>query len=630
MFLQAVKKQAGIVVLLFGIGVVSQPAPAGQLPDMIWMTGGHNGCSPVFLTPDEEMLISRGGEKLWRLKDGALAGVHAPVSSGRALSPDGVLIAGILSNNAFETWSVVDGQVRQTFHGHSDLVMELAFSRDGSLVASASRDRSVKLWSVAGGLLRTMTGHTGMTRAVAFSPDGALLASGSQDKSVRLWRVSDGAHLRTLSGHTEYVGSVTFSPNGSHIATTSGDKTVRLWRTSDGALLHTLVGHDWSSVDAEFTPDGEFVVSTGIDWTLRVWRVSDGAMIRTIDVGAYGSSLAMFADGEHVAVGTDDNPRVFRLLDGAEVSRLGVFTQPVTSVVASHDGRRVFAAEPDTLEQRLHMLNAKTGEVVRTLTIGEFGQEEIAPLAVASDDAFFVTRNAGGQEIYIRSMQDGALIRTLTGHVSVIYELAVSHDRSYIASAGEYQSGLWRVSDGERIRFFEDDFGVGFHAVAFSPDDSVVAAGALGEGRIWNVNDGSLVAAFDHPEAFFVDTVAFSPDGGLLASGGSGGSIKLFDAQTGDPVRTLAGHQGDITRLVFSQDGRRVFSSGLDARIRIWNVQTGAMLYDLDQGLGRRVRSVALLPGERSFVFSNDDVFVGLARNPLRKPVVIPGSRIDP
>jgi dipeptidyl aminopeptidase/acylaminoacyl peptidase len=86
-------------------------------------------------------------------------------------------------------------------------------------------------------------GHSGSVNSVAFSPDGSLIASASTDATIRLWRVSDGVLLRTLTGHTSDVNSVAFSPDGNLIASASSDNTVRLWRVSDGVLLRTLRGH---------------------------------------------------------------------------------------------------------------------------------------------------------------------------------------------------------------------------------------------------------------------------------------------------------------------------------------------------------------------------------------------------
>jgi WD40 repeat protein len=86
-------------------------------------------------------------------------------------------------------------------------------------------------------------GHASDVTSVAFSPDGSLIASGSGDATIKLWRVSDGALVRTLTGHTDSVNSVAFSPDGSLIASGSDDRTIKLWRVSDGALVRTLTGH---------------------------------------------------------------------------------------------------------------------------------------------------------------------------------------------------------------------------------------------------------------------------------------------------------------------------------------------------------------------------------------------------
>ena len=86
-------------------------------------------------------------------------------------------------------------------------------------------------------------GHGSHVNSVAFSPNGTLLATGSDDTTIKLWRVSDGAFVRTLAGHTSSVNSIAFSPDGTLLVSGSSDRTVRLWRVSDGTLARTLSGH---------------------------------------------------------------------------------------------------------------------------------------------------------------------------------------------------------------------------------------------------------------------------------------------------------------------------------------------------------------------------------------------------
>src|SRR5271156_6138726 len=125
--------------------------------------------------------------------------------------------------------------------GRSGGVNSVAFSHDSARLATASNDKTVKIWDASSGeCLQTLDGHSSRVWSVAFSNDSARLAAASDDNTVKIWDASSGECLQTLEGHSGGVNSVAFSHDSARLASASYDKTVKIWDASSGECLHTL------------------------------------------------------------------------------------------------------------------------------------------------------------------------------------------------------------------------------------------------------------------------------------------------------------------------------------------------------------------------------------------------------
>ncbi|MGB7522326.1 MAG: hypothetical protein WA896_22075 [Spirulinaceae cyanobacterium] len=440
---------------------------------------------------------------------------------------------------------------RNRLEGHDDVVWGISFSSDGQTIATASRDKTIKIWHPDGSLVQTLTGHDDSVTSVVFNPDGSLLASSSWDGTVKLWQ-PDGEEILTIPVQSGNVYSVNFSSDGQYLITAGGDGLVKLWNLQ-GQLLKTISGHFGAVNWATFSPDGQLIASAGEDNLVKLWS-AEGELLKNLQ-GHSGkvNHLAFSPDGKTIASVSDDKTVKLWNLDGQLINTLQGHEGWVFSVGFSPDGQLITSASDDN-------------------------------------------------QIKLWS-REGKLLQTLKGHGDGITGVGFSPDGQTLASTSYDKTiKLWGRSKLERriLRGHTDEV----KDVDFSPDgELIVSAGKDGTGKLWS-REGQLLATLgDHTEA--ISSVSFSPDGELIASASHDKTIKLW-SRSGELLKTLSGHEDWVLDVAWSNNNQLLASASRDKKIKLWNVQDGVLQNTLI-GHTERVNSVSFSQNDQILASGSDD-----------------------
>ena len=476
-----------------------------------------------------------------------------------------------------QLWDVATRKKLSTLRGHVDLplqplnkpvhplfkrnwVLSVAFSPDGTRLASGSTDTTVRLWDTTGDRdSMTLQKHTGPTNVLAFSPDGKMLASGSTDKTVQLWDTTTGDPLATLTGHLNGINALAFSPDGNTLASGSTDGTIRFWDVAAGTPLdERITGHTQSMKTVAFFRDSSTLASAAFNGEITFWDVETAQKSAVQNSGHrdWYSTIAFSPDGTKLVSAASEGSIIF---SGISITN------------------------PDNL---IRLTDVWTGDELATLP------KHARELIFSPDNRTKTVATTAGRDIRLWNTETGdelvipvldALSLGMHDNPPTILELAFSPDGRWLVSGTtEGEIRMWDVATGEALTVFaepteQENLGH-ISALAFSPDRALLAAGTHGYIHLWDVHTGhkrsSIHTVHKRGRTTFHDrpgSLVFSPDGAILVSGQNSGTIQLWDVKTGNRIAALDGHTQQIETLKFSPDGEMLVSTAQDGTIFLWD-----------------------------------------------------------
>ena len=245
------------------------------------------------------------------------------------------------------------GQELATLRGHHGTVNDLAFHKDGMLLASCATDGTIRFWDLSRNRQKQLlSGHTGPIYALAFSPTGATLASSGEDKTIRFWDTTSGTETAKL-GPGGAMPCLAYSPDGKILAA-GGAKVIRFWDTATLKQGPDLIGHTGRVHCLAFTADGKWLVSGADDKTVRVWDAAAGKATGRIlqlkgDVRSLAVSPSPTSDNATVAIASKGSAvRLWNLATGEEADPFPRVAL-TESMSFSPDGKRLATAHDDGL-----------------------------------------------------------------------------------------------------------------------------------------------------------------------------------------------------------------------------------------------------------------------------------------
>jgi len=520
-------------------------------------------------------------------------------------SPDGKRLA-VGSFGKTLIWDIENKAPIAVLDGDSQWNPEVAYSPDGTLIATSGKDGETVLWKAGKGeKLSTLISSVGNGPAgfekriskIRFSPDGSRLATLNEAGSLVLWDAMRGLEIATMGtfspqpdrGAAAAIREVTFSHDGKWLAAGTGAGEITFWTADRGLLFNTFSGHSQDVLALAISPDGKTLASGSADGTVRLWSLEPGLGRRLLRTDGHGvTDIAFSADGTRLAAGSSaGTTHHWNVQTEAPATTHKVHSDTVSKVVFARRGHLLATGSHDG---SVALWNGADGQHI--LSFPDHGSG-VTGLAISPDGTLVAASGGGatGGPVKVYDVAARRRLATLSGPTGEpgeprIAKLAFSADGKMLAAAVAAGSvHVWDVGTWDKVRVLSGhDKGV--NDIAFSPDGLVIASASYDRtARLWNAATGQAVATIEAGGS--LERVMFSPRGATLATAHDACHYKcwkIWNVESGTLLAELDGLTGGVVSGAFSPDGTRFATGAHDGAIRVWDLARNATVARLNAG----------------------------------------------
>ncbi|MEZ2318171.1 MAG: caspase family protein [Microcoleus sp.] len=538
---------------------------------------------------------------------------HNTVVQSVSFSPDGTMLASASFDKTVKLWKIEENQkksiVLQEKSQHGDTVFSVTFSPDSKIIATASFDKTVKLWNQDGTLKYTLP-HDDLVYSVTFISND-MIATGDKSGKVTFWNSTNGQQIgKPFKPHQKTVFDLKFNKQGNILATASIDGTVKLWKLTPKLLQNPIILKHGTKVDSvSFSPDGQMIATASQDKIVKFWKLNGTPLSNLTIKGESGFTTVSFSPHQQINKKTIATAN----LDGkVELWEQNEKETKKIETLSGHTGR----VKSISFNKKGDILASASGDT--TVRLWQVKLPLVTPLKADSQKVFYVSFSPDGQK-FASAGQDskiqiwdknGNWQQSLIGHTQQVnsVEFSPPNGDKIASSSRDDTVKLW-TWQGKQYQLektiprqspLESSSSVNFNPNANNP--LLAFADSQGIVKLLNL-DGSENKFTAHKKAA-IWTVIFSPNGDYIATASEDYRGKIWDLK-GKQKATLEGHDAAVLDISFHPQKNLIATASEDKTVKLWNLN-GKLLKNII-GHSEQVTSVRFSPDCSTIATASDD-----------------------